>query len=127
MSFVHERLVQIQEQQERRLRERKEAECLEAKLEAEMKSNQPWGRGGGGAPLRDSTGNLIGITRPFRQHHAPPVAHGAKRVLLLLSRPEADAQAERRGLQQPQAVAKTSRHRRPPGGGASAQRESLWY
>lgn len=125
MSFVHERLVQIQEQQERRLRERKEAECLEAKLEAEMKSNQPWGRGGGGAPLRDSTGNLIGITRPFA--NATPVAHGSKRLLLLLSRPEADAQAERRGLQQPQAVAKTSRRRSPPGGGASAQRESLWY
>lgn len=26
-----------------------------------MKNHQPWGRGGGGAPLRDSTGNLIGI------------------------------------------------------------------
>lgn len=60
-------LTQIQDQQERRLRERKEAECLEAQLEAEMKSHQPWGRGGGGAPLRDSTGNLIGIIveRPF--------------------------------------------------------------
>lgn len=63
--FFHKCPMQIQDQQERRLRERKEAECLEAQLEAEMKSHQPWGRGGGGAPLRDSTGNLIGMMCPF--------------------------------------------------------------
>lgn len=67
-------LTQIQDQQERRLRERKEADCLEAQLEAEMKSHQPWGRGGGGAPLRDSTGNLIGIVmRPFPRHRTAPL------------------------------------------------------
>ncbi|KAI3352031.1 hypothetical protein L3Q82_020843, partial [Scortum barcoo] len=50
---------QIQEQQERRCLEREEMERYEAQLEADMKNHQPWGRGGGGAPLRDSTGNLI--------------------------------------------------------------------
>ncbi|XP_078145290.1 centrosome and spindle pole-associated protein 1-like isoform X2 [Centroberyx gerrardi] len=50
---------QIQERQERRRLEREERERLEAQLEADMKNHQPWGRGGGGAPLRDSTGNLI--------------------------------------------------------------------
>ncbi|XP_038157389.1 centrosome and spindle pole-associated protein 1-like isoform X2 [Cyprinodon tularosa] len=50
---------EIQEQQERRRREREEREHLEAQLEAEMKDHDPWGRGGGGAPLRDSRGNLI--------------------------------------------------------------------
>uniref|UniRef100_A0A096MEV4 Centrosome and spindle pole associated protein 1a n=1 Tax=Poecilia formosa TaxID=48698 RepID=A0A096MEV4_POEFO len=50
---------QIQEQQERRRLEREERERLEAQLEADMKNHEPWGRGGGGAPLRDSTGNLI--------------------------------------------------------------------
>ncbi|XP_029972493.1 centrosome and spindle pole associated protein 1-like isoform X2 [Salarias fasciatus] len=50
---------QIQEQQERRRREREERERYEAQLEADMRKYQPWGRGGGGAPLRDSTGNLI--------------------------------------------------------------------
>ncbi|XP_034738938.1 centrosome and spindle pole-associated protein 1-like [Etheostoma cragini] len=49
----------IQEQQEQRRLERDERERHEARLEAEMKKHQPWGRGGGGAPLRDSTGNLI--------------------------------------------------------------------
>ncbi|KAG8004260.1 Centrosome and spindle pole associated protein 1 [Nibea albiflora] len=51
--------MQIQEQQERRLLEREETERYEAQLEADMKNHQPWGRGGGGAPLRDSTGKLI--------------------------------------------------------------------
>ncbi|XP_070819475.1 centrosome and spindle pole-associated protein 1-like isoform X1 [Chaetodon trifascialis] len=46
-------------QQERRLLEREETARYEAQLEADMKKHQPWGRGGGGAPLRDSTGNLI--------------------------------------------------------------------
>ncbi|XP_044220221.1 centrosome and spindle pole-associated protein 1-like isoform X1 [Thunnus albacares] len=52
-------LSKIQEQQERRRLEREERERYEAQLEADMKNHQPWGRGGGGAPLRDSTGNLI--------------------------------------------------------------------
>ncbi|KAM3850332.1 centrosome and spindle pole-associated protein 1-like [Diretmus argenteus] len=50
---------QIQERQERRRQEREETDRYEAQLEANMKNHQPWGRGGGGAPLRDSTGNLI--------------------------------------------------------------------
>ncbi|XP_029298029.1 centrosome and spindle pole associated protein 1-like isoform X2 [Cottoperca gobio] len=50
---------QIQEQQEQKRVESEERERYEAKLEADMKNHQPWGRGGGGAPLRDSTGNLI--------------------------------------------------------------------
>uniref|UniRef100_A0A3B4CQ59 Centrosome and spindle pole-associated protein 1 C-terminal domain-containing protein n=1 Tax=Pygocentrus nattereri TaxID=42514 RepID=A0A3B4CQ59_PYGNA len=50
---------QIEERQERRRREREEGERYDAKLEAEMKVYEPWGRGGGGAPLRDDRGNLI--------------------------------------------------------------------
>nr|XP_057919091.1 centrosome and spindle pole associated protein 1-like isoform X2 [Doryrhamphus excisus] len=50
---------QIQEQQERKRIEREERERFEAQLEVDMKNHQPWGRGGGGAPLRDHTGNLI--------------------------------------------------------------------
>ncbi|XP_043982146.1 centrosome and spindle pole-associated protein 1-like [Gambusia affinis] len=50
---------QIQEQQERRRLEREERERLETQLEADMKNHEPWGRGGGGAPLRDTMGNLI--------------------------------------------------------------------
>ncbi|KAK0152215.1 Centrosome and spindle pole-associated protein 1 [Merluccius polli] len=50
---------QILERQEQRRAEQEERERYEARLEADMRNHQPWGRGGGGAPLRDSTGNLL--------------------------------------------------------------------
>ncbi|XP_075827479.1 centrosome and spindle pole-associated protein 1 isoform X11 [Microtus pennsylvanicus] len=50
---------QIREREERRKKERLEKEEYEAKLEAEMRIYNPWGKGGGGAPLRDAKGNLI--------------------------------------------------------------------
>ncbi|XP_061582397.1 centrosome and spindle pole-associated protein 1-like isoform X3 [Cololabis saira] len=50
---------QIQEQQERKCQEREEAAQYEARLEADMRNHLPWGRGGGGAPLKDSSGNLF--------------------------------------------------------------------
>uniref|UniRef100_A0A2K5Q3J9 Centrosome and spindle pole associated protein 1 n=2 Tax=Cebus imitator TaxID=2715852 RepID=A0A2K5Q3J9_CEBIM len=50
---------QIREREERRKKEREEKEEYEAKLEAEMRTYNPWGKGGGGAPLRDAKGNLI--------------------------------------------------------------------
>ena len=50
---------QIQEREERKRRDREEKDRYDTKLEAEMKAYEPWGRGGAGAPLRDTTGNLI--------------------------------------------------------------------
>ncbi|KAM6281293.1 centrosome and spindle pole-associated protein 1 [Porphyrio hochstetteri] len=50
---------QIREREERRRQEREERERYEAKLQAEMRNYNPWGKGGGGAPLRDAKGNLI--------------------------------------------------------------------
>ncbi|XP_037116876.1 centrosome and spindle pole associated protein 1-like isoform X9 [Syngnathus acus] len=76
---------QIQEQQERKRIEREERERYDAKIEADMKRHQPWGRGGGGAPLKDSTGNLIAdlkqmhklnveaCSNPKQQQRAPAV------------------------------------------------------
>ncbi|XP_068509496.1 centrosome and spindle pole-associated protein 1 isoform X7 [Syngnathus scovelli] len=78
-------LNKIQEQQERKRLEREEQERYEAKIEADMKRHQPWGRGGGGAPLKDSTGNLIAdlkqmhklnveaCSNPKQQQRAPAV------------------------------------------------------
>lgn len=81
--------MQIQEQQERRLLEREEAERYEAQLEADMKNHQPWGRGGGGAPLRDSTGNLIGMSQSIKSFffHSLPIqtCHGSNLLFLLPS------------------------------------------
>ncbi|XP_062920760.1 centrosome and spindle pole associated protein 1 isoform X4 [Mobula hypostoma] len=49
----------MQEREERKRKEKEEAERYDAKLEQEMKIYNPWGRGGGGAPLRDAEGNLL--------------------------------------------------------------------
>nr|XP_016815742.2 centrosome and spindle pole-associated protein 1 isoform X25 [Pan troglodytes] len=60
---------QIREREERRKKEREEKEEYEAKLEAEMRTYNPWGKGGGGAPLRDAKGNLItDLNRMHRQN-----------------------------------------------------------
>ncbi|XP_066036519.1 centrosome and spindle pole-associated protein 1 isoform X7 [Chamaea fasciata] len=58
LSYQQELQQQIREREERRRQEREEKE----KLEAEMRNYNPWGRGGGGAPLKDAEGNLIRIT-----------------------------------------------------------------
>ncbi|NXA72364.1 CSPP1 protein, partial [Thryothorus ludovicianus] len=55
LSYQQELQQQIREREERRRQEREEKE----KLEAEMRNYNPWGRGGGGAPLKDAEGNLI--------------------------------------------------------------------
>ncbi|XP_074800377.1 centrosome and spindle pole-associated protein 1 isoform X6 [Natator depressus] len=61
-SYQEELQQQIREREERRRREKEEKELYEAKLEAEMRNYNPWGKGGGGAPLRDTKGNLISFT-----------------------------------------------------------------
>ncbi|KAM5210828.1 centrosome and spindle pole-associated protein 1 isoform 3-T8 [Hipposideros larvatus] len=63
---------QIREREERRKKEREEKEEYDAKLEAEMRSYNPWGKGGGGAPLRDAKGNLIS----HMQTQSSPFARG---------------------------------------------------
>ncbi|XP_041523376.1 centrosome and spindle pole-associated protein 1 isoform X7 [Microtus oregoni] len=63
---------QIREREERRKKERLEKEEYEAKLEAEMRIYNPWGKGGGGAPLRDAKGNLISAV----QTQSSPFARG---------------------------------------------------
>ena len=50
---------QIQEIREGKTRDREERERYHAKIEEEMRAYEPWGRGGGGAPIRDEGGNLI--------------------------------------------------------------------
>ncbi|KAG9478882.1 hypothetical protein GDO78_012511 [Eleutherodactylus coqui] len=59
LSYQEELERQIREKNEKRRKEKEERERYEAKLEADMKSYNPWGKGGGGAPLKDQKGNLI--------------------------------------------------------------------
>ncbi|XP_008565066.1 PREDICTED: centrosome and spindle pole-associated protein 1 isoform X4 [Galeopterus variegatus] len=91
---------QIREREERRKREREEKEEYEAKLEAEMRSYNPWGKGGGGAPLRDAKGNLItDLNRMHRQnidaYHNPDArTHEDKRAVVSLDQNLATSNAE---------------------------------
>ncbi|XP_012319100.2 centrosome and spindle pole-associated protein 1 isoform X6 [Aotus nancymaae] len=81
---------QIREREERRKKEREEKEEYEAKLEAEMRTYNPWGKGGGGAPLRDAKGNLItDLNRMHRQnidayHYPDARTHEDKRAVVSL-------------------------------------------
>ncbi|XP_056187251.1 centrosome and spindle pole-associated protein 1 isoform X6 [Falco biarmicus] len=59
LSYLQELQQQIREREEQRRQEREQKKRYEAKLEAEMRNYSPWGKGGGGAPLRDAEGNLI--------------------------------------------------------------------
>ncbi|XP_027828808.1 centrosome and spindle pole-associated protein 1 isoform X18 [Ovis aries] len=91
---------QIQERQERRKKEREEKEVYEAKLEAEMRNYNPWGKGGGGAPLRDDKGNLItDLNRMHRQnidaYHNPDArTYEDKRAVVSLDQTLATSNAE---------------------------------
>ncbi|XP_064444322.1 centrosome and spindle pole-associated protein 1 isoform X5 [Mirounga angustirostris] len=91
---------QIREREERRKREREEKEEYEAKLEAEMRRYNPWGKGGGGAPLRDAKGNLItDLNRMHRQnidaYHNPDArTYEDKRAVVSLDQNLATSNAE---------------------------------
>lgn len=50
---------QIKGREERKKREKEEQERYNAKIEAEMMAYSPWGKSGGGAPIRDQKGNLV--------------------------------------------------------------------
>ncbi|XP_053105235.1 centrosome and spindle pole-associated protein 1 isoform X2 [Hemicordylus capensis] len=59
LTYQQELQQQIREREQRRRQEKEERERYDARLEAEMRNYNPWGKGGGGAPLRDKKGNLI--------------------------------------------------------------------
>nr|XP_034346304.1 centrosome and spindle pole-associated protein 1 isoform X9 [Arvicanthis niloticus] len=91
---------QIREREARRKKERLEKEEYEAKLEAEMKIYNPWGKGGGGAPLRDAKGNLItDLNRMHRQnidaYHNPDArTYEDKRAVVSIDQNLATSNAE---------------------------------
>ncbi|XP_074059396.1 centrosome and spindle pole-associated protein 1 isoform X14 [Macrotis lagotis] len=99
-SYQYDLQQQIREREARRRKEREEKEEYEAKLEAEMRSYNPWGKGGGGAPLRDARGNLItDLNRMHRQnidaYHNPDArTHEDKRAVVSLDQNLATTNAE---------------------------------
>ena len=51
--------VQIKEREEHKRREKEDKKRHDAKIKAEMMAYNPWGRSGGGAPIKDKNGNLF--------------------------------------------------------------------
>ncbi|XP_067290693.1 centrosome and spindle pole-associated protein 1 isoform X2 [Pseudorasbora parva] len=76
---------QIQERQQRRYREKVEKELYDAKIEAEMKAYEPWGRAGGGAPLRDDHGNLISDLKRMHKSNVEAYDSGGRVVQIPVS------------------------------------------
>ncbi|XP_017209453.1 centrosome and spindle pole-associated protein 1 isoform X1 [Danio rerio] len=76
---------QIQERQQRRHREKVEKELFDAKIEAEMKAYEPWGRAGGGAPLRDHHGNLISDLKQMHKTNVEAYDSGGRPARIPLS------------------------------------------
>ena len=59
------------EEKERKKRlEKQELERYNARLEAEAAEYNPWGKGGGGAPMRDNQGKIVGEWA-FKLSHPP--------------------------------------------------------
>ncbi|KAK3091207.1 hypothetical protein FSP39_017968 [Pinctada imbricata] len=66
LSYKEELERQVQEKRLQKQREREEKERYERKLDEEIKNYNPFGRGGGGAPLKDQQGNVTADLRQFR-------------------------------------------------------------
>ncbi|XP_040922248.1 centrosome and spindle pole-associated protein 1 [Toxotes jaculatrix] len=99
---------QIKEREERRRREKEEKERYDAKIEAEMMAYNPWGRSGGGAPIKDPKGNLFSdlnqMHRINEESYRNPVFKNREQIQNFLTRNgdtpavEARAPASHRGF-----------------------------
>ncbi|KAL8622545.1 hypothetical protein ACOMHN_034208 [Nucella lapillus] len=58
---------QIEQNRRKKMRDREEKDRYDQKIEQEAKDYNPYGRGGGGAPMRDSYGNLVTDLRSMRR------------------------------------------------------------
>ncbi|XP_078396498.1 centrosome and spindle pole-associated protein 1 isoform X2 [Cetorhinus maximus] len=96
---------QMQEREEMKRKEKEEKERYDAKLEEEMRIYNPWGRGGGGAPLRDAEGNLLTDLKKMHKqnedayrdypHQGNQDSRAVGSLNLNLARPDANAPQEK--------------------------------
>ncbi|KAF7668832.1 hypothetical protein LDENG_00279470 [Lucifuga dentata] len=72
---------QIKEREELKRRQREERERYDAQIEAEMMAYNPWGRSGGGAPIKDKGGNLISdLNQMHRTNEEVYRNHGSRDI-----------------------------------------------
>ncbi|XP_065061682.1 centrosome and spindle pole-associated protein 1-like isoform X2 [Rhopilema esculentum] len=69
IAYQEELRKQMQEKQAAKEKEKRERERYEAKMEAEMAKYDPWGRAGGGAPVKDQSGHLVADLRTLHKYN----------------------------------------------------------
>eukprot|EP00794_Sanderia_malayensis_P004588 gene4588-5191_t len=67
IAYQQELKKQMEEKQAAKEKERKEKERYDAKIEAEIAVYDPWGKGGGGAPVKDQHGRLVADLRTMHK------------------------------------------------------------
>ena len=70
---------QMREKEERKVREKRETEERERREEEESRNYNPFGRGGGGAPMRDSNGHIVANRSQALAQSLSPTAHSSSR------------------------------------------------
>ncbi|CAD5125245.1 DgyrCDS13487 [Dimorphilus gyrociliatus] len=84
LTYQQELQKQIEEQKAKKRREKEEKERYDRKIEEEIRNYDPFGKGGGGAPLRDEQGNVVADLRSMHMdneekqlspRNAPPPTH----------------------------------------------------
>ncbi|XP_028402645.1 centrosome and spindle pole-associated protein 1-like isoform X2 [Dendronephthya gigantea] len=68
-SYREELTRQMMEKEERKKKDKAEVERYNMKLERELEEYNPWGKAGGGAPLKDQTGRLVSDLRQMHQYN----------------------------------------------------------
>ena len=66
---------QMRDNEERKRREKREAEERDRREEEEARNYNPFGRGGGGAPMRDSNGHIMANRTQALAHALSPAHH----------------------------------------------------
>ncbi|XP_067678651.1 centrosome and spindle pole-associated protein 1-like [Haliotis asinina] len=67
---------QIEEDKLKKAKQKAQQEWYDMKLEEEAKAYNPYGKGGGGAPMKDERGNIIADLRALRRPGGPPTTAG---------------------------------------------------
>ncbi|XP_046566722.1 centrosome and spindle pole-associated protein 1-like [Haliotis rubra] len=67
---------QIEEDKMKKAKQKAQQEWYDMKLEEEAKVYNPYGKGGGGAPMKDDRGNIIADLRSLRRPGGPPTTAG---------------------------------------------------
>ncbi|CAB4021390.1 centrosome and spindle pole associated 1-like [Paramuricea clavata] len=68
-SYREELTRQMLEKEARKKKDKEDVERYNLKLEREVEEYNPWGKGGGGAPIRDQTGKLVSDLRQMHLYN----------------------------------------------------------